>query len=1036
MSNIKYKSAGVSVENIDKLTVPISSNLISMAVIIGTARTGPAFIPVKLKSIDEFQETFGASNITGSLNTAQSRLTSYGSLAAEEFLKNSSQLIFMRVLGAGDGKKRLTSGDVTNAGFTVGEKQPDHSNFSGSLSLNPFANSGGPLGRTYFLGCFMSESLDSTFFSSAGLQGKNNVNSLENKSVPIVRGIIMAPSGVILRLSSSGGGYNSSAPSDTQVASDLTSKGTTLGSIKLFDAYTGNSLQQFVLLLNGHIGTKKYPNVITASLDIQSKNYITKTLNTDPLLIQNAGHCLYSYWDIHPSTAVLTGSGVVSAGADLPTDSNRSYSTERSVFLLTSSLSRDTGSSTVPNYESFRDRFTHASTPWVISQKFNGKPINLFKLHALDAGSSVASRYKFIVDNVSPALEDYYEYGSFDLTIRNSDDFSETISPIEKHTNLSLDPKSNRYICKVIGDRHTYFDFDRPEDSQKFVVEGNYPLRSRLVRVEVSSEVSEATVPKESLPFGFRGMQHIITSGSSPMSQLGASDLSALTKTDILQHTITPPIPYSENIIFYTSDVDYIASTVRRWGIKTDHPISVEKQNQISQFNFSIFGFVTHYPKHSTSNINFVFQKTRVAQDTTQLGIIDSDRFCNNLFSLENIQVVTGSNNKITWTSAKYIREGNVNTNVDLKTRGIIFDDFKSMINKPYLSFQFMLQGGFGGVNIFEKNEYNISNIAAQADMFDSNRGKLNGSTISSYLTALKIISDTTLLDMSILSIPGIRIPEITDRAIQIVEERYDSLYIMDIEQVDNNGNLIDISKIQTYDQSLIPSVQKTIDRFNSRDINSSFVSTYFPDVVMELDIGINGISSVEVPPSVVVLGTLALNDSIGNPWFSLAGPSQGSLQSTLETVVKLNELDLDNLYSNKINPLYASKNVSGQGTGVVIWGQKTLLSGVNAMTRMSTRRLLLEIRRIARQIAHTLLFENDVNSIISNFNSRMLKALSSIKSSFGLENYNVNVNVSQTTNTDIQNNIIRGKIYIQPKGSKEFISTDLIVSNKPSFEA
>ena len=37
------------------------------------------------------------------------------------------------------------------------------------------------------------------------------------------------------------------------------------------------------------------------------------------------------------------------------------------VLLQTSSLSRNVGSSTVPNYEDFQDRFSHAKSPFVIS---------------------------------------------------------------------------------------------------------------------------------------------------------------------------------------------------------------------------------------------------------------------------------------------------------------------------------------------------------------------------------------------------------------------------------------------------------------------------------------------------------------------------------------------------------------------------------------------------------------------------------------------------------------------------------------------
>ena len=57
-----------------------------------------------------------------------------------EWLQNAQSVTFIRVLGAGDGRNRLQSGDVKNAGFTVGEEQPNHATLSGALGANPYAN--------------------------------------------------------------------------------------------------------------------------------------------------------------------------------------------------------------------------------------------------------------------------------------------------------------------------------------------------------------------------------------------------------------------------------------------------------------------------------------------------------------------------------------------------------------------------------------------------------------------------------------------------------------------------------------------------------------------------------------------------------------------------------------------------------------------------------------------------------------------------------------------------------------------------------
>jgi len=1046
MVSVRYKSAGVTANDAGTVTVPFSTLAGTPAVIIGTSRKGPAFSPSSFSSVENFYQRFEIPHITGSVITPIDRYTMYGPLAVQQWLLNASQATFVRVLGTGDGKKRIDSGlntgDVTNAGFTVGEQQPV-SSLSGALGHNPYANLNGVLGRTYFLGCFMSESNGSTFFNGAGIQGTGSVNGIGiNTSVPIVRGVLMAPSGVVFRLSSSGGGHDSSGPSSTLIGNDVNAKGTTLGSVTLFDPDTKNRLQEFVLLLNGHKGSNDYPNVITASLDMQSPLYITKVLNTTASLIQQAGHYLAANWDIHPTIATLTGSGVVSSGADVPSNSQRKYSTERSVFLLTSSLLRNVGSSIVPNYENFRDRFSNASSPWIISQKFQGKPINLFKLHAIDSGADVSNKYRFVISNITPAEKDsIYPYGMFDLSIFSMRGTSNDL--LEKHIELTLNPHSPRYISKVIGDKNFYFDFDRPDSEQKLVVEGNYDNLSRYVRVEVTKDVEDNKIPVTALPMGFRGMPHIITSGSSPLATLGGEDSTCLISSNFLKKTIIPPVPFSDNISILDQNNNYVASQNKIWGIKTDHVIDLKNQNaNTNLFNDSIESFVKHFSKHSINNINFLAFETTGQDDTTQLGIIDTDRFNNNLFTLENIKVLTGSQNIIShdnWRFARYVRDGIIEKNENEKTRRLSIKDFYDTTNLGYLSFQFVLQGGFDGVNIFDKDEFNISNAAATADMLDKNRGKSSGATVSSYLSALKIVNNPTMVDMQMLAIPGIREPVVTNAAAEVAEERFDTLYLMDIEQLNKNEDLIEISFSKAYDSTFIPDVNLTANRFSSRSVNSTFAAAYFPDLVLGIQADqaeIYKVNSVSVPPSVAVLGAYSLNDKIGQPWFAPAGVNRGALKTTLSSQVPLNEEQRNLLYSGSINPIFSFGNAGNQSAGVIVWGQKTLGSKNSLLSRVSVRRLLLSIRKDVRNIAVTGLFESDTNQVTNVLKSRITRRLDEIVSQSGIAEYRIDSNFAASSTNDVENGIIRIRIFIRPVGSEEFASVDVTVGAGAGSEA
>ncbi|NBO99494.1 MAG: hypothetical protein EBU90_05105 [Proteobacteria bacterium] len=1011
MAQLKFGSAGVTTREID-LTGPVSASPSGVpAGIIGTSVKGPAFVPLTYGTLSDFFAKFGESDSK-----------KFGPMAVAEWMKRATSVTYLRVLGVGDGKKRVASGqsagDVTNSGFTVGEQLPSS---NGTLSSNTYANSEGVLGRTYFLGCFMSESAGSNVFNAAGLQGTGSVNGIGlNTAVPIVRGILMAPSGVILRLSASAVGLDSSKPSSTLVGNDESAKGTSLGSLVLGSGTSAK--QEFTILLNGHKGTdSSYPNVLTASFDVTAANYISKVLNTDPYKIQQAGHYLAAHWDIHPTLAVVTGVGVVSA---VPVNQS-----ERSAFLLTSSLSRNVGSSTVPNYEGFRDRFSNGKSPWVVSQKFGGSQVNLFKLHSLDAGAGISNKFKISIYNIVPSSDPLNKYGSFSLAVRSLTDTDIDQKVLERWEGLNLDPSSDRYIGKVIGDVNAYYDFDRDDAAQKLVIEGNYELRSRYIRVEVSTAVAEQAVDPTALPMGFRGISHLVTSGSAPLASLGGVDASALSNSTFTRNTVEPPLPFRNHLNDGTGQQTQVNSRYH-WGAKFEHITSLTEQNSSVLQDKSFNSFTKHFPGHSTSNVNFVVGDNSGVADTAQNGIIDADRFCGNLFTLENIKITTGSNGTVAqnddWKYASYVRNGNIVADDVAKTRAVQVSDLSNSQNRKFLKFSFIMQGGFDGVNIFDKDESEINNAAVVADMDDANRGRSSGPNVSAYVKALEVMKNTTNVDIQLLAIPGIRAPIVTDEAIRATEERFDALYIMDIEQVDKDGNLINITS------NVKPSVTETVAQHKARNLNTSFAASYFPDVLIK-DPSLQT-NSVIVPPSVVVMGALALNDALGYPWFAPAGLTRGELPSTLETSIQLKDADLDSLYDEDINPLYAPATATRGGTnpkgGVVVWGQKTMLQSASALDRINVRRLLIDIRRQVREIAQTIIFEPNREATLARFTAAVTPRLQRIQALAGLERFRVIIDSSTTTQQDVENNTVRGKIFLQPTKTIEFVSLDFVVAN------
>jgi phage tail sheath protein FI len=986
MVELSGRSAGVSIREID-LTGPRKAAPAGVpAGVIGTADKGPAFVPLTFATTSDFVALFG--------NTDGSK---FGPLAVAEWLRNAQAATFLRVLGVGDGQKRTSSGanagNVTRAGFVVGQQLPLDTGFLGS---NAYANENGVPGRIHFLGCYMSESAGSTVFSSAGIQTGPS-------AVPILRGVIMAPSGVTLMLSTSFG--DSTAPAAGTIATSAGPRGAITGTVNL-----AAGAQDFVVLLNGHKGTdSSNPNVITASFDQTSPKYFGSIFNTDPFAIQEKGHYLYTRYDVHPVQAVVTGSGII-----LPSLVNQ----QCIAILTTGSAARNVGSTTVPSYENFEERFTTPASPTIISQKFGGNYLDLFRIYALSDGAESNTRFKISIENIAKSTVNDQSYGTFDLVVRDFADTDDNQRVLDSYRGLTLDPQSDNYIARRIGDTYAYYDFDKNQGGQKIVVTGRYPNISNLIRVEMDAAVEDGEIDASALPIGFRGPRHLVTSGSNPLTSI-VSDAGTLQVGNTIKRMVEPPIPFRENINIGINPKRE-ANQQLYWGVQFEQKISLVELNASRSPNQTIANMTKFFPQHQISNQNVWVGENHGVADTAGI-VLDSDRFNNNLFALDRILVRTGSDGLIDAkqiVSMSYVRNGMISTDDVAKTRAYSVQlDFGSSIAKRLNKFSFFIQGGFDGVNPFNRDTAALSNAAVQQEMDDPNRGQDQGPTVRSYKTALSIMGNTTDVDIKLLAIPGIRHPVVTDTAITTVEsDRFDALYIMDIEEYDTLNSVV-TSSLQDIN------VSNTKTNFSLRGLDSNFAASYFPDVVMTNPF--NNLP-VSVPPSVVILGAFALNDAIAHPWFAPAGYTRGALQSTESAVVKLSRNNMDVLQDAHINPI-----VSFPGSkGVVVWGQKTLQAAQSALDRVNVRRLLIEIRRQVRTVANSLLFEPNRETTLARFSSLVTPLLVRIQEQQGVNRFKVKIDTTTTTQADVENNTIRGKIYVEPTRTTEVVSIDFVLTN------
>ena len=885
----------------------------------------------------------------------------------------------------------------------------------------------GPAGRTYILGAFHKQADGTSLLTEAGIQ--------TSTAHPLIRGVVMAPSGVALTL----GTHTVTSTDNVWKSTPYAPGGSPFG-----DVVKDSGKQEFSMILNGHKASKVSSQIITASFDPTAPNYFRKVFNTDPTKIEEMGHYLYTSYDAYPGYLVVTASGITGHD-DTDRSSLGNIQSYEAAFLLSGSAGRNSGNTTtatnigVPNFEGFEDRFRTAHSPFVISQKFGGKNKNLFKVHALDDGRAGSDAFKITILNIQASTNQNNPYGTFDLIVRFFEDSDHDPVVLEKFTGLDLNPSSENFIARRIGNIRTYYDFDKSIGSQRLVREGTYANVSNYIRVELSSDLEGDSLNDTAIPVGFRGLNHLVTSGSAAGSKdsiLTGSVISGRKGTyafangpqaDDLRGVTQLPVPFRPSIHVGVGPKREVKTSLC-WGVQFEVNHKPQLPNKDQKLDESIRSFVRYFGDYHTS-----IQPLSVGgnEGTPDVGscVLDADRFNNNLFSLERVQVLTASGDRPDseqWAVAAYRRNGTLRSMSDLdgnasdKTRFLNpATDFSHLPSRKYLKFTFPLQGGFDGVDIFDKDRANFNDASLRREMDDSSKqGGTSGPTVAAYRKAIGVMEEKADVDIQLLAIPGVRHESITDFAIESVERRFDALYIMDVEERDTlnapvTGSGADV-KIN---------VRNTVDRHASRNFDTSFAAAYFPDVVIT-DPATD--TNVRVPPSVPVLGAMAFNDSVAHPWFAPAGFNRGALTTVVEEQVKLNRDNLDSLYDVDINPICSFPSTPG----VVVWGQKTLLAGQSALDRVNVRRLLIDIRRQVKLVGNVLLFEPNKESTLSKFSNAVTPILSRIQQQQGLDRFRVQIDTTTTTQADVENNTIRGKIFVQPTRSVEFISLDFVVTN------
>jgi phage tail sheath protein FI len=203
--------------------------------------------------------------------------------------------------------------------------------------------------------------------------------------------------------------------------------------------------------------------------------------------------------------------------------------------------------------------------------------------------------------------------------------------------------------------------------------------------------------------------------------------------------------------------------------------------------------------------------------------------------------------------------------------------------------------------------------------------------------------------------------------------------------------------------------------------LNTSYAAMYWPWCqIVDPSTG----NLVYVPASTVIGGVYAYNDSVAEPWFAPAGINRGGLSQVVRVEQKLSAANRDILYNGKVNPI-----ATFPGTGIVVYGQKTLQTRASALDRVNVRRLLIALKSYISQVALNLVFEQNTIATRNQFLGQVNPYLTSVQQRQGLYAFKVIMDESNNTPDVIDRNELMGKIFVQPTKTAEFIYLDFNIT-------
>ena len=257
------------------------------------------------------------------------------------------------------------------------------------------------------------------------------------------------------------------------------------------DILLSGSPDNFSLSSNGTIVTE-------LSMNEASGNYIKKAMGTDPQTSHTGEKLTDLYVDSVFDYDLGNVNGTVSA------NHGTTHAGDPAGGVWTWSSASADGDA----FDDVTGGFSEAYSPWFVAQNAGGSLQNLFRFYTRSHGQIENNSMKIQISNVETSVS---AWPAFTVSIRATDDDDRKRVNLESYENVNLNPDSQNYIVRVIGDRRVSYDLT--QDPPELLFDGDYPNRSKLVRIDMNTD----GYSEDSRPSGFRGVGSILAQCGGPI---------------------------------------------------------------------------------------------------------------------------------------------------------------------------------------------------------------------------------------------------------------------------------------------------------------------------------------------------------------------------------------------------------------------------------------------------------------------------------------------------------------------------------------